>query len=156
MDIRADEISRIIREQIKDYGQKVTVAETGTVLSVGDGIARVYGLEGALAGELVEFKNGVKGRVSNDTKFTVLHDALHLTPRVGHDFAIDMVKQVPTVFKEMTQVPVRRIARLTTEVRLPVAKDHPHREALERAALTCPVHQSLHPDVDKPLTFVWA
>jgi hypothetical protein len=48
------------------------------------------------------FKNGVKGRVSNDTKFTVLHDALHLTPRVGHDFAIDMVKQVPAVFKEMT------------------------------------------------------
>jgi F-type H+/Na+-transporting ATPase subunit alpha len=63
--IRADEISRIIREQIKDYGKKVTVAETGTVLSVGDGIARVYGLEGALAGELLEFANGVKGLVLN-------------------------------------------------------------------------------------------
>ena len=48
MEIRADEISRIIREQIKDYGKKVTVAETGTVLSVGDGIARIYGLEGVL------------------------------------------------------------------------------------------------------------
>ena len=65
MEIRADEISRIIREQIQDYGKKVTVAETGTVLSVGDGIARVYGLEGALAGELVEFPNGVKGLVLN-------------------------------------------------------------------------------------------
>src|SRR5687767_3405645 len=65
MEIRADEISRIIREQIKDYGKKVTVAETGTVLSVGDGIARVYGLEGALAGELVEFANGVAGLVLN-------------------------------------------------------------------------------------------
>src|SRR6476659_6872586 len=65
MEIRADEISRIIREQIKDYGKKVTVAETGTVLSVGDGIARVYGLEGALAGELLEFGNGVKGLVLN-------------------------------------------------------------------------------------------
>jgi F-type H+-transporting ATPase subunit alpha len=65
MEIRADEISRIIREQIKDYGKKVTVAETGTVLSVGDGIARIYGLEGALAGELVEFTNGVKGLVLN-------------------------------------------------------------------------------------------
>jgi F-type H+-transporting ATPase subunit alpha len=65
MEIRADEISRIIREQIKDYGKKVTVAETGTVLSVGDGIARVYGLEGVLAGELVEFTNGVKGLVLN-------------------------------------------------------------------------------------------
>src|SRR3954468_18083907 len=65
MEIRADEISRIIREQIKDYGKKVQVAETGTVLSVGDGIARVYGLEGVLAGELVEFKNGVRGLVLN-------------------------------------------------------------------------------------------
>jgi F-type H+-transporting ATPase subunit alpha len=65
MEIRADEISRIIREQIKDYGKKVQVAETGTVLTVGDGIARVYGLEGALSGELVEFFNGVKGLVLN-------------------------------------------------------------------------------------------
>src|SRR5690349_12843210 len=65
MEIRADEISRIIREQIKDYGKKVTVAETGTVLSVGDGIARIYGLEGVLAGELVEFSNGVRGLVLN-------------------------------------------------------------------------------------------
>ncbi|HYO56878.1 F0F1 ATP synthase subunit alpha [Archangium sp.] len=65
MEIRADEISRIIREQIKDYGKKVTVAETGTVLSVGDGIARIYGLEGVLSGELVEFSNGVKGLVLN-------------------------------------------------------------------------------------------
>src|SRR5262245_9033360 len=65
MEIRADEISRIIREQIKDYGKKVTVAETGTVLSVGDGIARVYGLEGVQAGELVEFTSGVQGLVLN-------------------------------------------------------------------------------------------
>jgi F-type H+-transporting ATPase subunit alpha len=65
MEIRADEISRILREQIKDYGKKVTVSETGTILSVGDGIARVYGLEGALAGELLEFPNGVKGLVLN-------------------------------------------------------------------------------------------
>jgi len=65
MEIRADEISRIIREQIKDYGTKVTVAETGTVLSVGDGIARVYGLEGVLSGELVAFPSGVKGLVLN-------------------------------------------------------------------------------------------
>jgi F-type H+-transporting ATPase subunit alpha len=65
MQIRADEISSILREQIKDFGKKVTVAETGTVLSVGDGIARVYGLEGSLSGELVEFSNGVKGLVLN-------------------------------------------------------------------------------------------
>ena len=65
MEIRADEISRIIREQIKDYGKKVTVAETGTVLSVGDGIARIYGLEGVQSGELVEFSTGVRGLVLN-------------------------------------------------------------------------------------------
>ena len=65
MDIRADEISRILKEQIQDYGKKVTVAETGTILSIGDGIARVYGLAGAQAGELVEFTSGVKGLVLN-------------------------------------------------------------------------------------------
>ena len=65
MQIRADEISRIIREQVQHYGKKVSVAETGTVLSVGDGIARIYGLEGAEAGELLEFSNGVRGLVLN-------------------------------------------------------------------------------------------
>src|SRR6516162_11098688 len=65
MQIRADEISRLIREQVQHYGKKVSVAETGTVLSVGDGIARIYGLEGAEAGELVEFSNGVRGLVLN-------------------------------------------------------------------------------------------
>jgi F-type H+-transporting ATPase subunit alpha len=65
MEIRADEISRIIRDQIKDYGKKVEVAETGTVLSQGDGIARVYGLSGAAAGEILEFPHGIKGLVLN-------------------------------------------------------------------------------------------
>jgi F-type H+-transporting ATPase subunit alpha len=65
MQIRADEISRIIREQVQHYGKKVAIAETGTVLSVGDGIARVYGLEGAEAGELLELTGGVKGLVLN-------------------------------------------------------------------------------------------
>src|SRR5215467_11939973 len=65
MQIRADEISRIIREQVQHYGKKVSVAETGTVLSVGDGIARIYGLEGAESGELLEFSNGVRGLVLN-------------------------------------------------------------------------------------------
>jgi len=65
MDIRADEISRIIREQIKDYGKKVDVAETGTVLQQADGVARVYGLSGVAAGELVEFASGARGLVLN-------------------------------------------------------------------------------------------
>ncbi len=65
MEIRADEISRILREQIKGYGKQVEVSETGTVLSTGDGIARVYGLEGVMAGELVEFPHNLTGLVLN-------------------------------------------------------------------------------------------
>jgi F-type H+-transporting ATPase subunit alpha len=65
MEIRADEISRIIREQIKDYGKKVDVAETGSILSQADGVARIYGLAGAAAGELLEFPHGVRGLVLN-------------------------------------------------------------------------------------------
>ena len=65
MKIKAAEISDIIRQQIRDYEREVDVSETGTVLSVGDGIARVYGLENAMAGELVEFSNGVQALVLN-------------------------------------------------------------------------------------------
>ncbi len=63
--LRVEEISRIIGERIKHFDQKVELQETGSVLTVGDGIARVYGLELALAGELVEFASGVKGVVLN-------------------------------------------------------------------------------------------
>ncbi|MBL8941432.1 MAG: F0F1 ATP synthase subunit alpha, partial [Archangium sp.] len=65
MQIRADEISRILKEQIQDYGKQMTVAETGTILAVGDGIARVHGLDSAQSGELVEFPNGTRGLVMN-------------------------------------------------------------------------------------------
>jgi uncharacterized OsmC-like protein len=68
---------------------------------------------------------------------------------------IDLRGMRVTVKKEMVQAPVRRIGRLTSEIRIPWPPDHPHREALERTALTCPVHQSLHPDVEKPVTFLW-
>ncbi|MFT6233317.1 MAG: F-type H+-transporting ATPase subunit alpha, partial [Myxococcota bacterium] len=65
MDIRADEISQILKQQIKDFESRVTVSETGTILSVGDGIARIHGLENAVAGELLEFPGGLKGMVLN-------------------------------------------------------------------------------------------
>jgi F-type H+-transporting ATPase subunit alpha len=69
MDIRAEEISNIIRQQIQDYDKKVEVTETGTVLTTGDGIARVYGLSGAMAGELLELQaadgSTVSGMVLN-------------------------------------------------------------------------------------------
>ena len=60
-----------------------------------------------------------------------------------------------TVQKEMVLAPTRRIGRLTTAIHIPHPADHPQREVLERAALTCPVHASLHPDVEKPLVFHW-
>src|ERR1700674_4679781 len=65
MEIKADEISKIIREQIEGYRAGVEVSEVGTVISVGDGIARVYGLEKVMAGELLEFPHGVMGLALN-------------------------------------------------------------------------------------------
>jgi F-type H+/Na+-transporting ATPase subunit alpha len=65
MDIRAAEISRVIRDQIANFDAEAQVSEVGTVLSVGDGIARVYGLDNVQAGEMVEFDNGAKGMALN-------------------------------------------------------------------------------------------
>jgi F-type H+-transporting ATPase subunit alpha len=65
MDIRAAEISSILKEQIKNFGQEAEVSEVGQVLSVGDGIARAYGLDNVQAGEMVEFENGIRGMALN-------------------------------------------------------------------------------------------
>ena len=97
--IRADEISRVLKEQISNYNKKIDVSETGSVLSVGDGVARVYGLENAMAGELVEFPNGVSGMVLN------LEDGFVGVVIFGEDRFIkegDTVKRT----KKIVQVPV--------------------------------------------------
>ena len=65
MQIKAEEISKIIEDQIKNYEQRVEMSETGTVLYVGDGIARVYGVQNAMAMELLEFPGGLMGMVLN-------------------------------------------------------------------------------------------
>ena len=65
MDIRAAEISAILKDQIKNFGSEAEVSEVGTVLSIGDGIARVYGLDNCQAGEMVEFPGGVQGMALN-------------------------------------------------------------------------------------------
>ncbi len=65
LQIRADEISRVLKEQIKNYSKALQVSEVGSVLSVGDGVARVHGLESVMAGELVEFPGEVYGMVLN-------------------------------------------------------------------------------------------
>src|SRR5262245_46208654 len=63
--IQADEIAQLLRSEIENFDQAVSVAETGTVISVGDGIARVHGLERVMAGELIEFPHGVSGLALN-------------------------------------------------------------------------------------------
>ena len=65
MDIRAAEISAILKEQIKNFGQEAEVSEVGQVLSVGDGIARVFGLDRAMAGEMIAFPHDVFGLALN-------------------------------------------------------------------------------------------
>src|SRR6202166_1582014 len=65
MDIRAAEISAILKQQIANFGAEADVAEVGQVLSIGDGIARIYGLDKVQAGEMVEFANGMKGMALN-------------------------------------------------------------------------------------------
>src|SRR5689334_8407847 len=65
MDIKAEEISKIIRDQIGSYAVDVDVAEVGTIVSVGDGIARVHGVEKTMAGEMLEFPHGIFGIALN-------------------------------------------------------------------------------------------
>jgi hypothetical protein len=65
MTIQAAEISAILKEQIQNFGQETEVSEVGQVLSVGDGIARIYGLDNVQAGEMVEFPGGVRGMALN-------------------------------------------------------------------------------------------
>src|SRR3970040_1320778 len=65
MEIGTAEISRIIKEQIRDYDKTVEVQEGGTVISTGDGIARIYGLDQVAAGELLEFPHGIYGMALN-------------------------------------------------------------------------------------------
>ena len=99
MQIKAEEISQIIEGQIKNYEKKVEMSETGVVLSVGDGIARVYGCDSAMAMELLEFPGGVMGMVLNLEEDSVgvalLGEAVHINEG-------DTVKRTGRIF----QVPV--------------------------------------------------
>ena len=65
MSIRAEEISALIKQQIENYESEIQVSDVGTVIQVGDGIARAHGLDNVMAGELVEFSNGVMGMALN-------------------------------------------------------------------------------------------
>ena len=99
MELRAEEISQIIKEQIKDYDKKGELSETGVVLSVGDGIARVYGLEKVMSLELVEFPGGILGLVLNleedNVGVAIMGEDIHIQEG-------DMVKRTGRI----AQVPV--------------------------------------------------
>lgn len=68
---------------------------------------------------------------------------------------IDLSGTKVRVLKEMTTEPPRRIAHLTVEITMPLLADHPKANAIEKAAMTCPVFLSLHPDIEKSVTFNW-
>ncbi|MDR1050494.1 MAG: F0F1 ATP synthase subunit alpha [Deltaproteobacteria bacterium] len=99
MAIKADEISQIIKSQIKDYGRQVELDEVGTVLSVGDGVATVYGVEKAMAMELLEFPGGVLGMVLN---LEAEHVGVAVLGDVAHIKEGDLVKRTGRI----AQVPV--------------------------------------------------
>lgn len=70
-----------------------------------------------------------------------------------HD--IELAGMRAETVKEMTQTPPRRIAALTTRITVPLPADHPHRAVLEKAGLSCPVHESIHPGIEAAIEFVW-
>jgi len=115
MKIRAEEISRIIREQIEGYDRAIEASETGTVVSVGDGIARIYGLDKAMAGELLEFPGRIYGMALNLEEDNVGSAIL------GEDFKIkegDIVKRTHRI----AQVPVGEelIGRVVNAIGQPI------------------------------------
>jgi putative redox protein len=74
---------------------------------------------------------------------------------VAERHGLDLTGMTTETVKEMTQSPPRRIASLRTRLTIPLPADHPKRSLLEQAAHTCPVHKSLHPEIDAGIEFVW-
>ena len=113
--IRAEEITQLIKKQLSDYEKKVDVAETGTVIAVGDGVAKIHGLENAMAGELVDFGNNVSGMILNLEAETVGAAIL------GDDTLIKEGTSVKRTNK-IVQVPVGEelLGRVVNAIGLPV------------------------------------
>jgi len=115
MEIRAEEISAIIKKQIENFGREVEVSETGTIISVGDGIARIHGLDKAMAGELLEFPGNTMGMVLNleedNVGAAILGEAHHI--KEG-----DTVKRT----ERIVQVPVGEalIGRVVDGIGMPI------------------------------------
>jgi F-type H+/Na+-transporting ATPase subunit alpha len=133
MEIKADEITKIIREEIEEYRAGVEISEIGSVISVGDGIARVYGLEKAMAGELLEFPHGVMGLALNleETQVGVVLLGDYTEIREG-----DQVKRT----RRIMEVPVgdALVGRVVNALAQPIDGKGPittdHRTSIERLA----------------------
>jgi F-type H+-transporting ATPase subunit alpha len=143
MTIKAAEITQLIKEQIKGYEKVAEVAETGTVLAAGDGIARVYGLENAMSGELLEFPGGVRGMVLN------LEEAQVGVVLLGEFAGIkqgDVVKRTGRI----TEVPVgpALLGRVVNGIGEPIdgkgAIDTEHRRRVELIAPGIVSRKSVH------------
>ena len=134
MELKAEEISQILKEQIADYDKKVELSETGVVLSVGDGISRVYGLEKAMALELVEFPGKVLGLVLNleedNVGVAIMGEDIHI--KEG-----DMVKRTGKI----AQVPVGEavLGRVVSAVGEPIdGKDPIDAKEFRRVEMVAP------------------
>ncbi len=97
MQIKADEISKILRDQIRDYQSSVVVSEIGTVISVGDGIARIHGLEKVMYGELLEFPHAVKGIALNLEEDNVGAVLFGEFTRVGEGDTVQRTRRIMSV-----------------------------------------------------------
>jgi len=97
MEIRAEEITRVIREQLGDFTAAIDVAEVGTVLSVGDGIARIHGLDKCMAGELLELPHGVMGMALNLEEDSIGAVLLGETAKIKEGDEVRRTKRVMSV-----------------------------------------------------------
>ena len=127
MDVRAAEISAILKDQISNFGSEAEVSEVGRVLSVGDGIARVYGLDQVQAGELVEFDGGVKGMALNleTDNVGIVFLAMTAALKKGIRFAGPLLSLIHRLVKACSDVWLMRLAtRLMVRVRLKMQHAH--------------------------------
>ena len=97
MSVRAEEISSIIKEQIKNYKSKIEMKETGTVILVGDGIAKVYGLKDCMSSELLEFEDGSYGMAQNLETETVSVAVLSDTNQIHEGTVVRRTGKVVSV-----------------------------------------------------------
>jgi F0F1-type ATP synthase alpha subunit len=115
MQIKADEISAIIKEKIKGFDKQVDVKETGSVIQVGDGIAKVYGLDGAMAGEMLEFPGGLYGIALNLEEDNV--GAVLMGDDVGIKEGDPVKRKSPSVKPSSAEWSTRSASRSTAKAR---------------------------------------